>query len=184
MALGPQQVGRLWAHLFGGARCSCDGAAGACDERAPEPGFLTSAEVPSQRGASLCSRISQPKGGSRTTAGTTLPPSSLTRSSYSVSTFVTSADSPSPGVALPHGTCGDSQPHVSFILLRQGDLQAFPPLFLSITLLFRSVCRPEQGRSSLQGRNIHQKTSLRPHAERLIRGRGLCVCLEGGGGGG
>lgn len=35
------------------------------------------------------------------------------------------------------------------------------------------VClSPEQGRSSLRGRNNHQKTSLRPHAERLVRGRG------------
>lgn len=104
------QMGRMWAHLFAGVMCSCGTAAGVCDERALEPGFLTSGEVPSQRGGSLYSQISQPKWRTRTPGGATLRPSSsatTTRSSYctAASTFITSADSPSPAVTLPHGTC-------------------------------------------------------------------------------
>lgn len=78
MVLGllAQQAGRMWAHLFAGATCSCDTAAGACDQRALEPGFWTSDEVVSQRGGSLCSWISQPKWRSRTARGARLRPSS------------------------------------------------------------------------------------------------------------
>lgn len=63
MVLGvpAQQAGKMWAHLFAGATCFCDAAAGACDQRALDPGFWTSDEVESQQGGPLCSRISQPK---------------------------------------------------------------------------------------------------------------------------
>lgn len=71
-----QQAGKMWAHLFAGATCFCDTAAGACDPRALEPGFWTWDEVESQRGGSPCSRISQPKWRSRTARGARLRASS------------------------------------------------------------------------------------------------------------
>lgn len=93
------------------------------------------------------------------------------------STFITSVDSPSPAVILQHRSCTKEQIVNHMCCLSCWDKgickspSSFslyhPPLLVCLSL--------EQGRSSLRGRNNHQKTSLRPHAERLVRGRGLGV---------
>lgn len=174
-----EQVGRLRAHLFAGARCSCDTVAGVCDERALSPGFLTPADAPSQQGGPPCSWNPRAKRRTRAPRGATRRASSSAATARSSTAAPRKPASPRRTRPLLPSTF-TVEPELAWkelttcvVYLETRVSASLPSSFsLSITLLFGSVCPPEQGRSSLQGRNNHQKTSLRPHAERLVRGRG------------
>lgn len=183
------------SYLFFGVACSCEACAGVRhrDEHAPWTGSLTSCPIltPLDRCLGTCTSVcTLPRCRTRTPrAATHWPASSVNTSWMQDPNLYCSSTVPSipwdncdlPTVALhKHSTCDLSyteivKQYVSFIILKHGCVLLFPPSL--IWLLLVSPSPSSLGpfflpwRENLGGNN-DQKTSFRPHAERVVRERG------------
>lgn len=187
----------LRAHLSCGAACSCGERAGVrrCDENAPWPGSLTSCPVPAlwlDRCLGTCTSVNTlPKCRARThREATHWPASSLHKShtSWMLDRRLYHTSAPVPSMSSANSTRFNMWPalctaryldivkeYVFFILLRHGCELLFPPSLIWLLLVFPSPSSlgPFFFRVERRwGGNNDQKTSFRPHAERIVRGRG------------